>query len=419
VVKLNKMIEMIKRVGEQIKEKLREAGAKNRILSSLDFYLKDIGIKDDTQIKEIADRVFELIKENYSGENKDLGTDELMDLIKQQPDLKELFIKRRKKERKEGIEEAKKNVPRQLELPLEGVEEFEEYLDPKFFNIVQRYCLESTEVEGNFPNDLETPEAVRAYLYFLLPDEEREPFKGDFQRLVSAKEEFDPNKFFKEIGSFIEDFMEGKKKESIRFPKEWLPNELKEKYKDNLEERLKELGIESTNGKYRIVVTPEKIRSQIDVILESKLEISEKFREIGEKIISAQNLSKEAKKYLSSIPEGKSIATAYDGLLASIKNSYIEGIRSGMSEEEARKLLDTVTKLESQLKFLAERGKSAKSDVEKKRLLSKAKDWLKANGGIILSAIGLWGLAIGWFLPLWLISKMYDEIEKGGLMKKS
>jgi hypothetical protein len=419
VVKLNKMIEMIKRVGEQIKEKLREAGAKNRILSSLDFYLKDIGIKDDTQIKEIADRVFELIKENYSGENKDLGTDELMDLIKQQPDLKELFIKRRKKERKEGIEEAKKNVPRQLELPLEGVEEFEEYLDPKFFNIVQRYCLESTEVEGNFPNDLETPEAVRAYLYFLLPDEEREPFKGDFQRLVSAKEEFDPNKFFKEIGSFIEDFMEGKKKESIRFPKEWLPNELKEKYKDNLEERLKELGIESTNGKYRIVVTPEKIRSQIDVILESKLEISEKFREIGEKIISAQNLSKEAKKYLSSIPEGKSIATAYDGLLASIKNSYIEGIRSGMSEEEARKLLDTVTKLESQLKFLAERGKSAKSDVEKKRLLSKAKDWLKANGGTILSAIGLWGLAIGWFLPLWLITKMYDEIEKGGLMKKS
>jgi hypothetical protein len=213
--------------------------------------------------------------------------------------------------------------------------------------------------------------------------------------------------------------MEGKKKESIRFPKEWLPNELKEKYKDNLEEKLKELGIESTKGKYRIVVTPEKIRSQIDVILESKLEISEKFREIGEKINSAQNLSKEAKKYLSSIPEGKSIATAYDGLLASIKNSYIEGIRMGMTEEEAKKLLDSVTKLESQLKFLAERGKSAKLDVEKKRLLSKAKDWLKANGGTILSLIGLWGLAVGWFLPLWLISKMYDEIEKGGLMKKS
>jgi hypothetical protein len=415
VVKLNKMIEMIKGVGEQIKEKLREAGAKNRLLSSLDFYLKDIGIKDDTQIKEIADRVFELIKENYSGENKDLGADELMDLIRQQPDLKDLFIKKRRKERKEKTAKAQETVPRQLELPLEGVEEFEEYLDSGFFNIVLRYCRESPEVKGNFPNDLETPEAVRAYLYFLLPDEEREPFRGDFQRLVSAKEEFDPNKFFKEIGSFIEDFMEGKKKESIRFPKEWLPNELKEKYKDNLEEKLKELGIESTDGKYRIVVTPEKIRNKIDVILESKLEISEKFREIGEKINSAQNLSKEAKKYLSSIPEGKSIATAYDGLLASIKNSYIEGIRSGMSEEEAKKLLDTVTKLESQLKFLAERGKSAKSDVEKKRLLAKAKDWLKANGGTILSAIGLWGLAVGWFLPLWLITKMYDQIEQSSL----
>jgi hypothetical protein len=415
VVKLDKMIEMIKEVWEQIKEKSREEGAKKGFLSSLDDYLQSLDIKDNKQRKEIAERIFELIREDYSGENKNLGADELMDLIRQQPDLKDLFIKKRRKERKEKTAKAQETVPRQLELPLEGVEEFEEYLDSGFFNIVLRYCRESPEVEGNFPNDLETPEAVRAYLYFLLPDEEKEPFKGDFQRLVSAKEEFDPNKFFKEIGSFIEDFMEGKKKESIRFPKEWLPNEMKEKYKDNLEEKLKELGIESTDGKYRIVVTPEKIRNKIDVILESKLEISEKFREIGEKIISAQNLSKEAKKYLSSIPEGKSIATVYDGLLASIKNSYIEGIRSGMSEEEARRLLDSVTKLESQLKFLAERGKSVKSDVEKKRLLAKAKDWLKANGGTILSAIGLWGLAIGWFLPLWLISKMYNQIEEGKL----
>jgi hypothetical protein len=219
------MIEMIKGVWEQIKEKLREAGAKNRFLSSLDVYLQGLDIKDNKQRKEIAERIFELIREDYSGENKDLGADELMDLIRQQPDLKDLFIKKRRKEKKEKTAKTQETVPRQLELPLEGVEEFEEYLDSGFFNIVLRYCRESPEVEGNFPNDLETPEAVRAYLYFLLPDEEREPFKGDFQRLVSAKEEFDPNKFFKEIGSFIEDFMEGKKKESIRFPKEWLPNE--------------------------------------------------------------------------------------------------------------------------------------------------------------------------------------------------
>jgi hypothetical protein len=413
------MFEMIKGGREQITEKLKETGAKNRLLSSLDFYLSDIDIKDNKQRKEIADRIFELIKKSYSGENKDLGTNELMNLIKQQPDLKELFIKRRKKERKEGIEEAKKTVPQQLELPLEGVEEFEEYLDPVFFNIVRRYCRESPEVEGNFPNDLETPEAVRAYLYFLLPDEEREPFRGDFQRLVSAKEEFDPNKFFKEISSFIEDFMEGKKKESIIFPKEWLPNELREKYRNNLDEKLKKLGIESRDDKYAIVVTPEKINIKIDEILQSKLEITDKFREIGEKIISAQNLSKEAKKYLSSIPNGKSIATTYDGILASVKNAYKEGIARGMTEEEAKKLLNSITKLESQLKFLAERGKSAKSEVEKKRLITKAKDWLKANGGTILSAISLWGLAVGWFLPLWLIDKMYSTIEQGTLMKKS
>jgi len=410
------MIEMFKRSKEQITKELRERGAKDRFFNSLDYYLSNQGIKDRKERKKIIDGIFQLIKKDYTGEDKNLGADELIGLIKQKSDLKDLFIKRRKKEKTKEVQE---NVPQQLELPLEGVEEFEEYLDPEFFKIVQGYCLQSPEVKGNFPNDLETPEAVRAYLYFLLPDEEREHFKGDFQRLVSAKEDLDPNKFFKEIDSFIEDFMEGKKKESIKFSKEWLPNELKEKYKDNLEEKLKELGIEDKGGKYVIVVTPDKINIKIDEILQSKLEITDKFREIGEKIISAQNLFKEAKKYLSSIPDGKSIATAYDSILASVKNAYKEAITRGMTEEEAKKLLDSITKLESQFKFLAERGKSAKSEAEKKRLLAKAKDWLKANGGTILSSIGLWGLAIGWFLPLYLITKMYSAIEQGPLMKKS
>jgi hypothetical protein len=405
---------MFRRSKEQSTKEQKEKNARDAFYRKLNIYLvkkftnnekfkeftEGKAAKENTQ--NLINQIIDLIKKDYSGKDKELGADELKNLIQEKfPSLKDLFIE------KIGVDgKVQENIKQQ--------EEFEEKLDPKFFNIVQGYCLESPEAEGNFPNKLETPEAVRAYLYFLLPDKEREPFKGDFQRLVSAKEEFDPNKFFKEIDSFIEDFMEGKKKESINFPKEWLPNELK-KHK---EEELKKLGIESRGDKYVIVVTPEQIKNKIDLMLESKLEISEKFREIGEKIISAQNLSKEAKRYLSSIPEGKSIATAYDGLLASIKNSYIEGIRSGMSEEEARKLLDSVTKLESQLKFLAERGKSAKSDVEKKRLLSKAKDWLKANGGTILSGIGFLGLAVFWFLPLWLISKMYDQIEQGGLIGK-
>jgi hypothetical protein len=354
--------------------------------------------KEDTKdlVSKIIDLIIDLIKNGYAGRDKILGAEELVSLIKENlADIQDLFIVRRRK----------------------GEEEVEE-IDPQFLKIVLRYCQESPEIEGNFPNELETPEAVRAYLYLLLPAEERAVFEGDFQRLISAREDWDPNKFFEEISSFVEDFMEGKKRISVLFPKEWLPNELREKYKDNLEERLKELRIESRGGKYVIPITPERIQDMINEVIESRLEITDKFREIGEKIRSAQNLSKEAKKYLSSIPGGKSIAVVYDGLLTSIKNSYTEGIRRGMTEEEAKKLLDSVTKLESQLKYLIERGKSAKSEAEKKRLLSKAKDWLRANGGTILSAIGLWGLAIGWFLPLWLITKMYDAIAESKLAKK-
>jgi predicted transcriptional regulator len=41
---------------------------------------------------------------------------------------------------------------------------------------------------------------------------------------------------------------------------------------------------------------------------------------------------------------------------------------------------------------------------------------LKPNAGVIASSIGLWGLALGWFLPLWLMNKMWSELEKGPFM---
>jgi hypothetical protein len=49
--------------------------------------------------------------------------------------------------------------------------------------------------------------------------------------------------------------------------------------------------------------------------------------------------------------------------------------------------------------------------------LKKTSQWIKENFPTIGLTLGaslvLWGVALGWFLPLWLINKMKDEIEKG------
>ncbi len=387
-------MEMIKKtkekLGKESKEK-REKETLKQFKDRLDNYLANY-LDNENERKEIIDKLVEFIKNNFSGENNDLTDERLLDLIKDKiNEKKDLFIKK----------------------------EYEkEFLDEEFWNIVKDFSIKSPEIKGNFLNDLETPEAVRSYLFLLLPDEEKNFFKDDFQRLITSKEDFDPNKFLKEIDSFIEDFMSGKKKQSLRFPKEWLPSELKEKYKDNLEEKLKKLGILNKGDKYLLILTPDKIQDMIYKIAESKLEISEQFKEIGEKILNIENLSKEAEKYLKSLPEGDSINLLYKGLFVSLKNAYKEGINMGMTEEEVKKLLDSLTKLENQYNLIIQRGKLVKNEKDKHNLLTKAKNWLKENGGYILGSIGLWGLAVGWFLPLWLINKMYSEIEKGPLMSK-
>jgi len=384
------MIKKTEKLGKESKEKIEKETLK-QFKDRLDNYLTNY-LDNDNERKEIVDKLVELIKNYFSGENNDLTEEILLDLIKDKiNEKKDLFIKK---------------------------EDEKEFLDKEFWNIVKGFLIKSPEIKGNFVNDLETPEAVRSYLFLLLPDEEKKFFKDDFQRLITSKEDFDPNKFLKEIDSFIEDFMSGKKKQSLRFPKEWLPFELKEKYKDNLEEKLKELGILNKGDKYLLILTPDKIQDMIYKIAESKLEISEEFKEIGEKILNIENLSKEAEKYLKSLPEGDSINLLYKGLFGSLKNAYKEGINMGMTEEEAKKLLDALTKLENQYNLIIQKGKLTKNEKDKHNLLTKTKNWLKENGGYILGSIGLWGLAVGWFLPLWLINKMYSEIEKGPLMSK-
>jgi len=89
--------------------------------------------------------------------------------------------------------------------------------------------------------------------------------------------------------------------------------------------------------------------------------------------------------------------------------------------QELIKLKKEADDYEEAIKKLEERfGTKYQPDKElTKNFLGKIGKWIKEKFPIIGSALGFWGLAIGWFLPLWLISRMYDQIEKGSLIKKS
>jgi hypothetical protein len=304
----------------------------------------------------------------------------------------------------------------------------------------ENYFRSSPEKKGiNFRDRLDTQESVRAYLYLTLPENQKGPFQADFERLLTQKEDFffrlwppkisislkdllkegeirgdlwGPGEFFKEVKSYIEDLQKGKNRITLYFSEDLLPDELKGKKEDELEA----LGIKkAVDGNYEIYITQDKLQDILFNLVERSLSVAEQETEIGKKLTSIKELFKKARENLKSVPEGQTILASLASLIEGLENRYRAGLREGMSEEEARRLLETANKLEKHLNSIIE---DSKNEQKRKGLIAKAKDWLKANGGTILSSIGLWGLAIGWFLPLWLISKMYDQIEQGGLIGK-
>jgi hypothetical protein len=109
------------------------------------------------------------------------------------------------------------------------------------------------------------------------------------------------------------------------------------------------------------------------------------------------------------------------------KISDIKSHEKEFSAEDLEKLNQELSKLkkeaddyEEAIKKLEERfGTTYQPDKElAKGFLGRIGQWIKEKFPMIGSALGLWGLAIGWFLPLWLMSKMYDQIEQGGLIGK-
>jgi predicted DNA-binding protein (UPF0278 family) len=175
------------------------------------------------------------------------------------------------------------------------------------------------------------------------------------------------------------------------------------------------MGIVKKGNIYEIYITANKLQDILFDLVERSLSVEEKETEVGRKLTKIKELFKEARRSLKSVPEGQAILAPLASLIEALENSYRAGLREGMSEEEARRLLETANRLEGALNSIIEDSKDAE---KRKGLLEKVENWLKANDSFIASALGLWGLAIGWFLPLWLISKMYDAIAQSKLAQK-
>jgi hypothetical protein len=302
---------------------------------------------------------------------------------------------------------------------------------------LEGYFRSSPEKKGiNFRDRLDTPESVRAYLYLTLPEDQRGPFQDDFERLLTQKEDFffrlwppkisisfrdlfkegkiigglyGPGEFLREVRSYIEDLQQGKNMITLYFEENLLPDELRGKTEDEL----RQMGIVKKGNIYEIYITKDKLQDIILNLAERSSAVLEQETKLGKKLKKIRELFKEAKKNLT--PEEQISLVTLASLIEGLEIRYRAGLRKGRSKKEARGLLETANRLEGVLNSIIE---DSKNEQKRKGLLGKVEDWLKANGSFIASALGLWGLAIGWFLPLWLISKMYDAIAESKLAQK-
>jgi hypothetical protein len=156
------------------------------------------------------------------------------------------------------------------------------------------------------------------------------------------------------------------------------------------------------------------IRLNREKILKQRLEISreeiERSRELAELVERYNQLEKLYKEVRRLCKDNKAIATYLDVAIFQIRQ--IMKLRDRLKPPEMRKLREEIDKRIEEFNRIKETRKI--TPAEAKRRLINGMEILKG----VLSSIGLWGLALGWFLPLWLISKMYDAIAQSKLAQK-
>ncbi|BCX15228.1 MAG: hypothetical protein KatS3mg097_120 [Candidatus Parcubacteria bacterium] len=311
--------------------------------------------------------------------------------------------------------------------------------DKKFLNQELQAALidifrKHPEKKGvNFRDQINDPQELRGWLYLTTKDER---FKEDFERLISQKEKFyfrlwppyialgfkkllppkpeirpgfEVGDFFKGVQSYIEDLQKGKDRITLWFEENLLPDELK----NSSEEELAKLNIKKYGNIYEFYITPDKLKDIFDIWLGTYTETVKGEAEIN-------NLFKETYDLYNSLlkdapPDIKNNLRSIGSFLKSLEEVYKEMIETGASKEDLEKIREGLNKCKQFLEELKpdiDEYKKNKDPGIAPKVLRKTKDFLKVSGVAIVTSLGLWGLAIGWFLPLWLIAKMDEAISK-------
>jgi hypothetical protein len=155
------------------------------------------------------------------------------------------------------------------------------------------------------------------------------------------------------------------------------------------------------------------IRLNREKILGQKLEELrgiEKSKELAELVEAYKKLDQLYKEVRNLYKDDKFIVNYLDIAMSQVRR--LMAVRDKLKPKEIQ---DLKNEINMRIKDL-ERIKSTRKVIPKEaqRRLSKGAELCKT----ILTGVGLWGLAVGWFLPLWTITKMYEQIEKGPLVGK-
>lgn len=382
---------------KKAKEELKHAGWEALLI----IIEQELGIIDEEKKKEFEEFMNNIKDsfEYYDEEKIDLLINKLLERI--------------------GIEENEK-------------ERFKKIIKKRLMN----YFRKSPEKKGiNFRDKVEDLQEIRAWLYLVLPEEEKEQFKNDFQQAITAKEPiffrlwlpsisnafrhfidkkkpvaYKSSEFLKDVEGYIEDIQQGKNRITLYFDEDKLPENFKNKSKEELEK----LGIHKVNGEYEIYITPEKISEMLNLLIKDSLSLELSENRIAKKILEARNLLEECK-FIQESYEGKNLYNSLVNFLSMLTLGFRNLMESGASEEELKKFEENVDSFKGQLEEL-KKNKEEKDKTKIIKTIGEVAGWLKEKGSniltFILSSIGLWALALGWFLPLWLIDKLQKEIEK-------
>jgi hypothetical protein len=340
-----------------------------------------------------------------------------------------------------------------LEAIIETDENGNERLNERWEKALKDYFRESPEKRGiNFRDQIKDSNELRAWLYLTIKDENiKNQFRPDFERDLSQREPiyfrlwpptiinglkylilgdakpkgFKEGEFIKELQSYIEDLQNDKDRITFWFEDNILPEELRNKS----EEELRNLGIEKRDDIYEFYVNldqlsylivnlatgyTESIKEQTELtklFQETKDLLKEIRAKIPSKLEQLSGISK-LEQFLGTrakVPsELKQLLGMYGGLILGLEKQYLNMLERGADKEA----FDTIKKSLEEIKKNLE---EIKKDIEAKKsasdIKSKISNWLKEKGSLILGGIGLWGLAIGWFLPLWIIEKMSKQLD--------